>query len=90
MRPPSALAGDRVSVPFFFEPNYDAVITPLPPTTSNNADDSCDGAEPWPGQEEGEAVRYGDHLLRKVATNFPALDHALDSVEVEAEATAAR
>ena len=59
--PPTHGAGDRVSVPFFFEPNYDATIRPL---------DCC--IEPG-AAAAFEAVRYGDHLLQKTSTNFPDL-----------------
>eukprot|EP01126_Amoeba_proteus_P014329 TRINITY_DN1626_c0_g1_i10.p1 TRINITY_DN1626_c0_g1~~TRINITY_DN1626_c0_g1_i10.p1 ORF type:complete len:290 (-),score=59.24 TRINITY_DN1626_c0_g1_i10:159-1028(-) len=50
----------RVSVPFFFEPNYDAVIVPLDvqPTTCKR---SPLGSEP---------LLYGDHVVKKVLTNF--------------------
>ncbi|KAI8899262.1 hypothetical protein BC833DRAFT_385979 [Globomyces pollinis-pini] len=49
----------RVSVPFFFEPNFDAIIQPL---------DVC-------VQASGKApaykpIMYGDHLLSKVTNNF--------------------
>ncbi|KAI8808050.1 hypothetical protein BJ742DRAFT_289274 [Cladochytrium replicatum] len=46
----------RVSVPFFFEPNFDALIEPL--TFLN------------PSSNEFEAVVYGEHLLGKVTSNF--------------------
>ena len=49
----------RVSVPVFFEPNYDAKIAPL---------DVCikkSGGE----KKFGEKI-YGEHLMSKVTTNF--------------------
>lgn len=51
--------GYRVSVPFFFEPNFEAVVRPL---------ESCvkrSGKEPM---HEGNT--YGEHLLGKVFGNF--------------------
>ncbi|KAG9439854.1 hypothetical protein H6P81_020019 [Aristolochia fimbriata] len=49
----------RVSIPFFYEPNFDTVVEPF---------DFCK-------QKTGkiakfERVVYGDHLVRKVTTNF--------------------
>jgi len=49
----------RVSVPFFFEPNFDAVIKPLR---------SC--IEKSEARKERKGVVYGQHLLSKVAGNF--------------------
>ncbi len=51
---PESGAGDRVSVPFFFEPNYDAVVEPLPHL----------------GEPRFEPVAYGSHLLAKSLANF--------------------
>eukprot|EP00742_Colponemidia_sp_Colp-10_P003205 GILJ01003414.1.p1 GENE.GILJ01003414.1~~GILJ01003414.1.p1 ORF type:complete len:352 (-),score=45.12 GILJ01003414.1:95-1150(-) len=51
----------RVSIPFFYEPNYDSVITPLP-----NVGD--------PASYSQKAVMYGDHLFGKVANNFDTAD----------------
>ncbi|KAI8926858.1 hypothetical protein BC831DRAFT_454729 [Entophlyctis helioformis] len=48
----------RVSVPFFFEPNFDATIAPLP---------QCIAAT---GKQSYHPVMYGDHLLSKVTNNF--------------------
>jgi isopenicillin N synthase-like dioxygenase len=51
-------AAHRVSVPFFYEPNFDAWVEPVPLL--------CSPQQPprFPG------VRYGDHLQRKVFSNF--------------------
>jgi len=53
----------RVSIPFFFEPNFDALIKPLPPFLSdeenNNNNNNCLAAKV-----------YGDHLVDKVYNNF--------------------
>lgn len=48
----------RVSIPFFFEPNYDAFIAPL---------DCCITDE---RPLSFSSVVYGDHLLSKVSNNF--------------------
>ncbi|KAJ3271271.1 hypothetical protein HDV01_006943 [Terramyces sp. JEL0728] len=53
----------RVSVPFFFEPNFDAVIEPLP---------IC--VEQTGGKPKYTPVMYGDHLLGKVTNNFDVSD----------------
>ncbi|KAI3916013.1 hypothetical protein MKW98_004454 [Papaver atlanticum] len=49
----------RVSVAFFYEPNFDAVIEPL---------EFC--KEKVCGIEKCERTTYGEHLVRKVLTNF--------------------
>ncbi|KAF2670249.1 Clavaminate synthase-like protein [Microthyrium microscopicum] len=49
----------RVSVPFFFEPNFNARIRPLK---------KC--IEKTGGKEIGDEVVYGDHLIGKIKGNF--------------------
>jgi isopenicillin N synthase-like dioxygenase len=51
--------GYRVSVPFFFEPNFDAVVKPLA---------SCVERSGEPPMHEGNT--YGEHLMAKVFSNF--------------------
>jgi isopenicillin N synthase-like dioxygenase len=51
----------RVSVPFFYEPNFDAWVEPIPQL--------C-GPPHAPPQRHLAGVRYGDHLQRKVFSNF--------------------
>lgn len=51
--------GGRVSVPFFFEPNFDATVKPL---------ESCVERSGRPRMHEGST--YGEHLLTKVFSNF--------------------
>lgn len=46
----------RVSIPFFFEPNWDIVVAPIP---GIGEEAKCYGP-----------VKYGDHLYSKVANNF--------------------
>jgi isopenicillin N synthase-like dioxygenase len=62
---------DRLSFPFFFDPSWDAVVTPLPLDGAPPADDAerrWDGASvrAWEGT-------YGDYLTAKVARVFPEL-----------------
>jgi isopenicillin N synthase-like dioxygenase len=62
---------DRLSFPFFFDPSWDAVVTPLPLDGAPPADDA---ARRW----DGASVRawdgtYGDYLTAKVARVFPEL-----------------
>jgi isopenicillin N synthase-like dioxygenase len=49
----------RVSVPFFFEPNYDAIVKPLRKCVDRTG-----------GKELYEEVMYGDHLVGKINGNF--------------------
>lgn len=51
--------GGRISVPFFFEPNFDAMVKPL---------ESCVKRSGRPKMHEGST--YGEHLLTKVFSNF--------------------
>ncbi|QRV77469.1 hypothetical protein RhiJN_05484 [Ceratobasidium sp. AG-Ba] len=51
----------RVSVPFFFEPNFDAVVKPLPAALRLAETSKEQLAEP---------VVYGEFLYKKVASNF--------------------
>lgn len=46
----------RVSVPFFFEPNFDASLGPLPQGSQTKV--------------TGEGKCYGDHLFSKISKNF--------------------
>ena len=62
---------DRLSFPFFFDPSWDATVTPLPLAGTPPADDATrrwDGASvrAWDGT-------YGEYLAAKVAKVFPEL-----------------
>lgn len=57
LRPPSGV--DRVSVPFFFDPSYDALIHPI--------DQLVQQSQRPPSFEP---ILYGDHLLAKTSKNF--------------------
>jgi len=48
----------RISIPFFFEPNFDSRVVPIPELAANN------------GQARG--LVYGDHLFSKISKNFAA------------------
>jgi isopenicillin N synthase-like dioxygenase len=49
----------RVSVPFFYEPNFDAVVSPLAKCVERSG-----------GRAVHRGGRYGEHLLGKVSGNF--------------------
>ena len=62
-------ARSRLSFPFFFDPSWDAEITPVP---------GLRGEGPDPDRWDGRSVfdhqgTYGDYLTRKVAAVFPEL-----------------
>jgi isopenicillin N synthase-like dioxygenase len=61
---------DRLSFPFFFDPNFSAEVEPLP--LSATAIDDRD--ERWDQASVHEFCgTYGDYLLDKVAKVFPQL-----------------
>jgi isopenicillin N synthase-like dioxygenase len=49
----------RVSVPFFFEPDYNVVVKPLKTCVKRTG-----------GKEKYGSVIYGEHLLAKIRGNF--------------------
>lgn len=51
------------SVPFFYEPNYDAKVEPL---------EACLQIDPV---KHHEPIIFGEHLLKKVSGNFEIIDH---------------
>jgi isopenicillin N synthase-like dioxygenase len=67
---------DRLSFPFFFDPDFAAEVPPLP----DRAAVAADGGRRWDGQSplafEGT---YGDYLTAKVAKVFPQLRSELDT-----------
>jgi isopenicillin N synthase-like dioxygenase len=64
---------DRLSFPFFFDPNFDAAIEPI---TLGGAPD--DREERWDKASVHEfRGTYGDYLLAKVAKVFPGLRRAV-------------
>jgi isopenicillin N synthase-like dioxygenase len=50
---------DRISIPFFFDPNYDSIISPIDSLVQKS--DSPVLFEP---------IMYGDHYLAKTSKNF--------------------
>jgi isopenicillin N synthase-like dioxygenase len=50
---------DRISIPFFFDPNYDSIISPIEELVRKS--DRPVVFEP---------MMYGDHLLAKTSKNF--------------------
>jgi isopenicillin N synthase-like dioxygenase len=68
---------DRLSFPLFFDPDFAAVIQPLPATSGRDRVEA-DRAERW----DGESVHafegtYGDYLLSKVGKVFPELSRGI-------------
>ncbi|KAA8492230.1 putative 2-oxoglutarate-dependent dioxygenase [Porphyridium purpureum] len=70
-------AKGRLSIPFFFEPNFDAVIVPL----HMNMTGYDDSASVQDSKCVFKPIRYGDHLMRKIATNFASADPLAIHVE---------
>jgi isopenicillin N synthase-like dioxygenase len=61
----------RLSFPYFFDPSWDAEVTPLPLDGAPPADDAD---RRWDGTSvHGWNGRYGDYLTAKVARVFPEL-----------------
>ncbi|HEY3842558.1 MAG TPA: 2-oxoglutarate and iron-dependent oxygenase domain-containing protein [Acidimicrobiales bacterium] len=63
--------GDRLSVPFFFDPSWDATVEPLPIVERPTEDDA---AHRWDHLSvHGYRGTYGDYISGKVGRVFPAL-----------------
>jgi isopenicillin N synthase-like dioxygenase len=61
---------DRVSFPFFFDPDFDAEVPPLPASART----APSGEPRWDGQDlRAFTGTYGDYLLGKVGKVFPQL-----------------
>lgn len=61
----------RMSYPLFFDPSWDAVVSPLPLDDTPPADDA---SRRWDGASlRGWTGTYGDYLSTKVSKVFPAL-----------------
>ena len=65
---------DRLSLPFFFDPGWNAEIRPLEAPALRNATTAEDAHERW-DQRSVHAFQgtYGDYLLGKVGKVFPEL-----------------
>ncbi|MBK6855207.1 MAG: isopenicillin N synthase family oxygenase [Microthrixaceae bacterium] len=67
-----ATAVDRLSFPFFFDPSWDAEVTPLPMDGEPPTDDALTR---WDETSVHEyRGTYGDYLTAKVAKIFPSLN----------------
>jgi isopenicillin N synthase-like dioxygenase len=63
---------ERLSYPFFFDPDFDAEVPPLPEVARRAS--GADGAPRWDGQDlRAFTGTYGDYLVAKVSKVFPAL-----------------
>jgi len=62
----------RLSFPYFFDPSWDARVTPVPGTSDTGSGERWDGADvlAWEGT-------YGEYLTAKVAKVFPELFSAV-------------
>jgi isopenicillin N synthase-like dioxygenase len=61
---------ERISIPFFFDPDFEAEIPPLPGRARRDAA----GRERWDGADlQAFTGTYGDYLLGKVGRVFPQL-----------------
>ncbi|MGQ0839065.1 isopenicillin N synthase family dioxygenase [Actinokineospora sp.] len=65
---------DRLSWPFFFDPAFDADVSPVADAVLADSVPADDGAARWDGASVHEfRGTYGDYLLGKVGKVFPAL-----------------
>ena len=65
---------ERLSFPFFFDPDFDAEVPPLPGRRRAGAG----GPPRWDGQDlRAFTGTYGDYLVGKVAKVFPQLQSNL-------------
>jgi isopenicillin N synthase-like dioxygenase len=72
----NATSRDRLSFPFFFDPNFRAEIRPI--TTPGAATPAADRVERWDGASVHEFEgTYGDYLLAKVSKVFPGLGRSV-------------
>ncbi|KAF8582141.1 Clavaminate synthase-like protein [Ramaria rubella] len=67
--------GSNYSIPFFFEPNFDAVVEPLPAALrilelQNKETERLPESEGAVRRKKYHCVVYGDFLLKKVGNNF--------------------
>jgi isopenicillin N synthase-like dioxygenase len=62
---------ERLSYPFFFDPDFDKEVPPLPASARK----TTDGSDPrWDGEDlRAFAGTYGDYLVNKVSKVFPHL-----------------
>ncbi|KAJ3486664.1 hypothetical protein NLI96_g4073 [Meripilus lineatus] len=60
----------RVSIPFFFEPNFDALVEPLPAALRILQQDTATITEDIQRGKSYDPVVYGNFLMNKVGNNF--------------------
>jgi isopenicillin N synthase-like dioxygenase len=53
---------DRLSAPFFFDPNFECIVTPLSEFAATEEE-----------KNKWEPIKYGDYILAKVFAVFPEL-----------------
>jgi isopenicillin N synthase-like dioxygenase len=64
----------RISMPFFFDPGFDAVLQPIPGVGPRVVADAH--RDRWDGLDLSAVEgTYGDYLLGKVSRVFPDLGH---------------
>ena len=69
---------DRLSFPFFFDPSWDAHVTPLPLAADLVDADHDDAVGRWDGRSVFDFDgTYGDYLVAKVSKVFPDLVHVI-------------
>ena len=62
----------RISVPFFFEPNFDSIIHPIPQyflNNNSNSDDHDSGLEACT-TATSSSIKFGDHVSHRLLSNF--------------------
>ncbi len=57
------------SIPFFFEPNFNGIVEPLPAALRAQEEDRKVGKLTSP-RKTYKPIVYGDFLLKKVGSNF--------------------
>jgi isopenicillin N synthase-like dioxygenase len=63
---------DRLSFPFFFDPDFNAEVEPIP--LNHSAGISDDREQRWDSESVHEfRGTYGEYLLKKVGRVFPEL-----------------
>lgn len=60
----------RVSIPFFYEPSFDAVVRPLPTAVKLQRELDLSKDSKAPSRQAQDQVVYGEFLAKKVAGNF--------------------
>jgi isopenicillin N synthase-like dioxygenase len=69
-------SSDRLSFPFFFDPNFSAVVEPIGIMADTSRSDAVDnsGYVRWDGAQVADFQgTYGEYILRKVVKVFPEL-----------------